>query len=113
MSSNGSQQRHTMSMSMMQPGDTNPGDFLEQSRNQSVKSVTKSKEYVQRESKSFKSNNFRASNALQSIQSFQETNRDSMKRASLNLGLDASNSGDTGEIKIENERLKTTLMILN
>jgi hypothetical protein len=36
-----------------------------------------------------------------------------MKRASLNLGVDASNSGDVGELKIENERLKTTLMILN
>lgn len=35
-----------------------------------------------------------------------------MKRASMNLGLDSSN-GDVGELKIENERLKTTLMILN
>ena len=45
---------------------------------------------------------FRASNALASIQAFQDSNRDSMKRASVNLG-----------IEIENERLKTTLMILN
>jgi hypothetical protein len=36
-----------------------------------------------------------------------------MKRASLNLGVDTSTSNDVGELKIENERLKTTLMILN
>lgn len=57
---------------------------------------------------------FRASNALASIQAFQDTNRDSMKRASANLGIDdGESSSDVGQLRIENERLKTTLMILN
>ena len=59
---------------------------------------------------------FRASNALASIQAFQDSNRDSMKRASVNLGIGGSDNGgaiDAAELKIENERLKTTLMILN
>ena len=35
-----------------------------------------------------------------------------MKRASMNLGMEGSSS-DAAELKIENDRLKTTLMILN
>lgn len=31
----------------------------------------------------------------------------------MSLGVDGATSGDVGELKIENERLKTTLMILN
>ena len=56
---------------------------------------------------------FRASNALASIQAFQEGNSDSKKRASMNLGIDGGEASDVGQLKIENERLKTTLMILN
>ena len=63
----------------------------------------------------------RASNALMSIQAFQKSNEDVKKRASLKLGIqeedEESESGatktDVGQLKIENERLKTTLMILN
>jgi hypothetical protein len=36
-----------------------------------------------------------------------------MNRASMNLGLGGGSSSDIAEIKIENDRLKTTLMILN
>jgi hypothetical protein len=53
---------HTMSM--MQLGDNNTGDFLNQSRNSSTKKTTTT---TVRQSQSFKTNNFRASNALQSI----------------------------------------------
>lgn len=35
-----------------------------------------------------------------------------MKRASVNLGIQGGSS-DFAELKIENDRLKTTLMILN
>lgn len=58
---------------------------------------------------------FRASNALASIQSFQESSRVSMKRASANLGMDGgtADSSDVGQLRIENERLQHTLMILN
>jgi hypothetical protein len=36
-----------------------------------------------------------------------------MKRASVNLGIGMEGSSSDGELKIENDRLKTTLMILN
>jgi hypothetical protein len=53
---------------------------------------------------------FRASNALQSIQAFQSQAQGAQVRASVSLG---SALGGDGELRIENERLKTTLMILN
>ena len=55
---------------------------------------------------------FRASNALASIQAFQSTTANTKQRASMSLGMDTGGS-DAAELRIENERLKTTLMILN
>jgi hypothetical protein len=52
---------------------------------------------------------FRASNALQSIQAFQSQSQGAQVRASVSLG----GGLDEGNLRIENERLKTTLMILN
>lgn len=64
--------------------------------------------------------NFRQSNALASIQAFQSKNagssggNDIKKRASINLGMgDGASDSDAAELRIENDRLKTTLMILN
>ena len=63
--------------------------------------------------------NFRASSALQSIQAFQAKNAlggggdNTVKRASNSLGLDEDTPPDAAGLRIENERLKTTLMILN
>lgn len=54
---------------------------------------------------------FRASNALQSIQAFQSQSQGAQVRASVALG--GSGALDEGNLRIENERLKTTLMILN
>ena len=55
----------------------------------------------------------RQSNALASIMAFQnhdgQGQSDTVKRASMNLG----GKGDAAELAIENDRLKTTLMILN
>ena len=51
----------------------------------------------------------RQSNALASIVEFQNIESDTVKRASINLG----GKGDAAELAIENDRLKTTLMILN
>jgi len=56
---------------------------------------------------------FRASNALASIASFQDNSKSAMNRASINLGIGAGTPTNSAEMKIENERLKTTLMILN
>ena len=91
---------------MMQLGEPNTG-LLGENRN----TLTKPNPKNLRQSQSFKQTNFRASNALQSIASFHESNRDSMKRASMSLGMDEGS--DVAELKIENGRLKTTLMILN
>ena len=57
---------------------------------------------------------FRQSNALASIQAFQDQSKNAAHRASVNLGI-GGGSGDmnAAELKIENERLQTTLMILN
>jgi len=54
---------------------------------------------------------FRASNALQSIQAFQSQSQGAQVRASVSLG--GKGALDEGNLRIENERLKTTLMILN
>ena len=42
---------------------------------------------------------------------FQDNSKNSLKRSSINLGTDQSS--DIGELQIENERLKTTLFLLN
>ena len=65
--------------------------------------------------KTFNSGNLgtvRQSNALASIQAFQSSNAETMKRASTNLSMTGA-TGDQAEILIENERLRTTLQILN
>ena len=56
---------------------------------------------------------FRQSNALASIQAFQAGGGGggSMKRASVAFSMGGESGSE--ELRIENERLKTTLMILN
>ena len=56
---------------------------------------------------------FRASNALASIQAFQDNSKNAIHRASTNLGMSDGTPKGAAELKMENERLKTTLMILN
>ena len=56
---------------------------------------------------------FRASNALASIQAFQDNSKNAIHRASTNLGMSDGTPKGSAELKMENERLKTTLMILN
>lgn len=55
---------------------------------------------------------FRASAALSNIQN-QLGNSSAVGRASTNLGIGDQEPTYFAELKIENERLKTTLMILN
>ena len=62
---------------------------------------------------------FRQSNALQSIKAFQAKGgsgngpSDSAKRASISLGLDDNSKFDDAQLRIEFERLRTTIVILN
>jgi len=63
--------------------------------------------------------NFRQSNALQSIKAFQGKGgagggaSDTAKRASISLGMDDNSNFDEAALRIEFERLRTTIMILN
>lgn len=57
---------------------------------------------------------FRQSNALKAIEARTFEGSDNvMSRASMNFGGDAASNSEVAELRIENERLKTTLMLLN
>jgi hypothetical protein len=58
---------------------------------------------------------FRASNALKMIEQhhFGGSDSNTVARASMNLGMEAGSTSEVAELRIENERLKTTVMILN
>ena len=62
---------------------------------------------------------FRQSNALQSIKGFQGSlgiggkESAAAKRASISLGLDEHTKFDDAAVRIEFERLRTTVLILN
>jgi hypothetical protein len=70
-------------------------------------------------SASGKNLNFRASNALREIEALafgsrvSEKEKEGVSRSSIKLGTEAESSTETGELRMECERLRTTVMYLN